>query len=136
MTPEFPRAPISEPCVMACAMSDIEALSGRDSISCTTVANVSDMFVPVSPSGTGNTLSLFISSAFSETTLAATGKHLRIALDIMKLRPLRILWTYRCAAGRLVLAQALHVDANLRLGYLRNLVENELHRAHKILRHG
>ena len=83
MTPELPRAPISEPWVMAWATSDMVASLGRASTSLTTVPSVSDMFVPVSPSGTGNTLSLLISSALSATTWAAGGKQARMVLAIM-----------------------------------------------------
>ena len=78
MTPELPRAPMSEPCVMAAAMSAMEASLGSASTSATTVPSVSDMLVPVSPSGTGKTLSLLISSALSATTLAARGKQVRM----------------------------------------------------------
>ena len=67
MTPELPRAPMREPCVTAAASFFMVASAGRASISATTVAKVRDMFVPVSPSGTGKTLSLFISSLRSLT---------------------------------------------------------------------
>ena len=83
MTPELPRAPMREPCVMALEMSAIEASLGSASISLTTVPSVSDMFVPVSPSGTGKTLSLLMSSALSATTLAAAGKHVRMTEEII-----------------------------------------------------
>jgi hypothetical protein len=83
MTPELPRAPMSEPWVMAFAMSSIEAPAGSASTSFTTVPNVSDMLVPVSPSGTGKTLSLLISSARSAMTFAAAGKHVRMESAIM-----------------------------------------------------
>ena len=39
------------------------------------------MFVPVSPSGTGKTLSLLISSDLSATTLAAAGKQVRMSSE-------------------------------------------------------
>ena len=48
-----------------------------------TEASVSDMLVPVSPSGTGKTLSLLISSALSETAAAAIGKQVRMVFAIM-----------------------------------------------------
>ncbi len=54
ITPELPRAPMSEPCEMAlqtAARSGPAVLSS----SCTD-CRVSAMFVPVSPSGTGYTL--------------------------------------------------------------------------------
>ncbi len=63
MTPELPRAPMREPWVMALATCSMEALAGRASTSPTTVLRVRLILVPVSPSGTGNTLSLLISSA-------------------------------------------------------------------------
>ena len=83
MTPELPRAPMSEPWVIALAMSSMEASAGSAWTSLTTVLSVSDMFVPVSPSGTGKTLSLLISSARSATTLAAAGKHVRMTVEII-----------------------------------------------------
>ena len=52
MTPEFPRAPISEPCPMARQTSGMPA-PFTPSSSVTTASRVSAMFVPVSPSGTG-----------------------------------------------------------------------------------
>ena len=83
MTPELPRAPMSEPCVIALETSSMEAPAGRASTSRTTVPSVSDMLVPVSPSGTGKTLSLLISSARSATTLAAAGKQVRMTVEII-----------------------------------------------------
>ena len=61
MTPELPRAPISDPWLMAwqtVVMSASETLAtpifaAAWSISASTDSSVSAMFVPVSPSGTG-----------------------------------------------------------------------------------
>ena len=53
MTPELPRAPMSEPWAIAWQTSPISADAGFASSSATTEATVRDMFVPVSPSGTG-----------------------------------------------------------------------------------
>ena len=50
MTPELPRAPISEPWLMALHMVP---MSSAPSSSDTTDSSVRAMFVPVSPSGTG-----------------------------------------------------------------------------------
>ncbi len=50
MTPEFPRAPIREPCATAWQTSSIREASPS---SAQTDSMVSAMFVPVSPSGTG-----------------------------------------------------------------------------------
>ncbi len=83
MTPELPRAPMSEPCVMALATASMGALAGRASTSFTTVLSVRLMLVPVSPSGTGKTLSLLISSALSATAWAATGKQWRMTFAII-----------------------------------------------------
>ena len=83
MTPELPRAPIREPWVMAPAMASMSASAGRAESSLVTEASVSDMLVPVSPSGTGKTLSLLISSALSETAAAAIGKQVRMVFAIM-----------------------------------------------------
>ena len=83
MTPELPRAPMSEPWVIALATAAMSESAGSAATSRTTVPSVSDMFVPVSPSGTGKTLSLLMSSDLSATAWAATGKHERITLAIM-----------------------------------------------------
>ena len=83
MTPELPRAPMSEPCVTAVATSSIVASAGSAWTSLTTVPSVSDMLVPVSPSGTGKTFSLLMSSALSATAWAATGKQERTRFAIM-----------------------------------------------------
>ena len=53
MTPELPRAPISDPWLTARQTSAMAARSPRPSSSSTTASSVSAMFVPVSPSGTG-----------------------------------------------------------------------------------
>ena len=55
ITPEFPRAPISAPCAMLCAIWPAFAESFF-ATSWQAACMVSDMFVPVSPSGTGKTL--------------------------------------------------------------------------------
>ncbi len=58
ITPEFPRAPISAPCAAAFATSP--TLWVRSSVTSRQADFiVSSIFVPVSPSGTGNTLSAF-----------------------------------------------------------------------------
>ena len=50
MTPEFPRAPMSEPRLTAWHTSSIESAVRSSAL---TDSSVSAMFVPVSPSGTG-----------------------------------------------------------------------------------
>ncbi len=52
MTPEFPRAPISEPWAMAL---EVTAISGWSNLSSSAITDsmVRAMLVPVSPSGTG-----------------------------------------------------------------------------------
>ena len=72
MTPEFPRAPMSAPVVIALRISAPAAPMGRLARFSTTVSSVSDMFVPVSPSGTGNTFRRLISSLRSLRVLLAT----------------------------------------------------------------
>ena len=52
MTPELPRAPMSEPWLTAAHTAAISAPFGSGS-SATTDSKVNAMFVPVSPSGTG-----------------------------------------------------------------------------------
>ena len=62
MTPELPRAPMSAPLVMALRISAPEAPMGSLARFATTDSSVSDMFVPVSPSGTGKTFRRLTSS--------------------------------------------------------------------------
>ncbi len=61
MTPELPRAPMSDPCTMASQVAPNPG-SARASSSVVTDSTVSAMLVPVSPSGTGKTLSRLMSS--------------------------------------------------------------------------
>ena len=68
ITPELPLAPLSEPVDMAFAMDFIS--SGAASTSFTADRIVSVILVPVSPSGTGNTLSSLIYSLFLSRLLA------------------------------------------------------------------
>ncbi|OQA70780.1 MAG: hypothetical protein BWY35_02396 [Firmicutes bacterium ADurb.Bin248] len=63
MTPEFPRAPFRAPRAIAFAMSPT-LIAGFCCISLTAEVIVCDMFVPVSPSGTGNTFSASTLSRF------------------------------------------------------------------------
>ena len=56
ITPELPRAPLSAP-LETLSHTSIKALEGQAESSFTADCMVRDMFVPVSPSGTGNTLS-------------------------------------------------------------------------------
>ena len=51
ITPELPRAPISEPWLIASQVGTISGAAASSSL--TTASRVRDMFVPVSPSGTG-----------------------------------------------------------------------------------
>ena len=60
ITPEFPRAPISEPWLNALHVATMS--SPAVPTSATTDSSVSAMFVPVSPSGTGYTLSRLMAS--------------------------------------------------------------------------
>ena len=53
ITPEFPRAPMSEPCPMALHTSGRPAPASTPCSSLTTASRVRAMLVPVSPSGTG-----------------------------------------------------------------------------------
>ena len=68
---------------MAAAMPSMSASAGSEESSLTTEASVSDMLVPVSPSGTGKTFSLLMSSALSATALAAIGKQVRMVFAII-----------------------------------------------------
>ena len=60
ITPLLPRAPISEPWLIASHVGS--SSPGAASISATTASSVRAMFVPVSPSGTGYTLSRLMAS--------------------------------------------------------------------------
>jgi len=70
MTPELPRAPISAPSETTRATWDTVSC-GRESSSASAARMVRDMFVPVSPSGTGKTFSeLTMSTCASSQALA------------------------------------------------------------------
>ena len=71
MTPELPRAPIRAPVVIARQSSSFEKFEPSATMFSSTLLRVSDMFVPVSPSGTGKTFSLLTSSSFSASACAA-----------------------------------------------------------------
>ena len=81
MTPELPRAPMSAPVVIALRISAPSAPMGSCARFSTTVSNVSDMFVPVSPSGTGKTLRRLISSFRSLKVLLAAAMALRRSFE-------------------------------------------------------
>ena len=82
MTPELPRAPMSAPVVIALRISAPSAPMGSCARFSTTVCNVSDMLVPVSPSGTGNTFRRLISSLRSPSVLLAAARALRRSLAV------------------------------------------------------
>ncbi len=71
MTPELPRAPMSAPVVIAFFLSASELVGASSDRFFTTDSIVSDILVPVSPSGTGKTLSLLTSSFRSVKALDA-----------------------------------------------------------------
>ncbi len=81
MTPELPRAPMSAPDTMAFLTSARPASAGSAFRPATTLSSVSDMFVPVSPSGTGKTLSLLISSLRLESSAEAWAIALTMSVD-------------------------------------------------------
>ena len=60
MTPELPRAPMSEPWLIALHVAAMSPPAVA--ISATTDSRVSAMLVPVSPSGTGYTLRRLMAS--------------------------------------------------------------------------
>ncbi len=62
MTPELPRAPMSAPRLAAAATRSAGASRPTSSASSSAARTVATMFVPVSPSGTGNTFRALISS--------------------------------------------------------------------------
>ena len=66
ITPELPRAPMSEPWATAPITAPRSSAGASSSSSAETAAwAVMDMFVPVSPSGTGNTLRRLSASRWS-----------------------------------------------------------------------
>ncbi len=81
MTPELPRAPMRAPVVMALRISAPVAPMGRLAALDTTLWMVSDMLVPVSPSGTGNTLRRLTSSLRSSRDLAAAATAFKMLLE-------------------------------------------------------
>ena len=82
MTPELPRAPMSAPVVMALRISAPSAPMGRRARFPTTLSMVNDMLVPVSPSGTGNTLRRLISSLRAESALLAAAMAFWMSLEV------------------------------------------------------
>ena len=80
MTPELPRAPMRAPVVIARRTSEAEQPMGKVPILFTTDSSVNDMFVPVSPSGTGNTFRRFTSSLRAERLLLAAAIALSTSL--------------------------------------------------------
>ena len=70
MTPELPRAPMSEPLVTAAA-TDGMSVTSLCSSSSTTARTVSAMLVPVSPSGTGYTLRSLMNWRSASTAASA-----------------------------------------------------------------
>src|SRR5262249_12347564 len=74
MTPELPRAPISAPNAAAAAIRAAVALGPAASASARAARTVATMFEPVSPSGTGKTLSALTSSTAASRPAAAARK--------------------------------------------------------------
>ena len=134
MTPELPRAPMSAPVVMAWRTSAGEAPSGSFFKLFTTDSSVSDMFVPVSPSGTGNTLSRLTSSLradrFSLAALMALSRSLTVnsvIVLIFLIRGARLPGSRGLRGPRWLLAHfhVLHVHFNRIDGDPRLLLERE-----------
>ncbi len=73
---------MSAPVVMALRTSCALAPMARLATLPTTLWMVSDMFVPVSPSGTGNTFRRLTSSLRSSSVLAAAATAFRILLEV------------------------------------------------------
>ncbi len=77
MTPELPRAPMSAPKLAAWATRSASAPAPARSASSRAARTVASMLVPVSPSGTGKTLSELISSTFASRLATADRKAAR-----------------------------------------------------------
>ena len=83
ITPEFPLAPLRDP-LAAASITSVTFTILFLAISLAAEVIVKDIFVPVSPSGTGNTLSESISCLFSSNLLApAINIFLRVRLFIL-----------------------------------------------------
>src|SRR3954468_12430882 len=74
MTPEFPRAPMSAPNAAAAATRSADTVGPSASASASAARTVAIMFEPVSPSGTGKTLSAWISPTAASSEAAAARK--------------------------------------------------------------
>src|SRR5439155_24689329 len=74
ITPELPRAPMSAPNAAAAATRSADAVGPSASASASAARTVAIMFEPVSPSGTGNTLSALTSSTAASRPAAAARK--------------------------------------------------------------
>ena len=84
ITPLLPRAPISEPWLMASHVGASSA--GAPSSSATTASSVRAMLVPVSPSGTGYTLSRLMPAWWARTTSRNVVTVSRRACDVEPLQ--------------------------------------------------
>jgi len=82
ITPEFPLAPLKEPDEIAFASSAMVGfVSELTSLAADMIVIV--IFVPVSPSGTGNTFSSFIQSFFESRFLAPARNILARSFELM-----------------------------------------------------
>src|SRR5207253_10780190 len=133
ITPELPRAPIRAPWEARLAMVDRSG-SSSPRMSSTADCKVNSMFVPVSPSGTGNTLSASTSSRLmvsqaSEPSRASLNSRPSHSVMGMVGAPVRVLVS-AAAAATAADVDALDVDVNLDYGQ----AQSALHRIPDVMR--
>src|SRR5512146_1759184 len=139
ITPELPRAPIRAPFATMAAMRPT-CRSPESLISFQAEVMVSDMFVPVSPSGTGNTLSAFtVCWLVLSQVRPASVRLLRACPSKGRLRSFsrRVVSTLiGCILSRVAHTQACYVDVDLVDGHPQRLLDVVLHSVGHAVRHG
>src|SRR4029077_17177680 len=122
MTPELPRAPMRLPCDASLAI--LLTSAAFDSFTSSTAdCSVSSMLVPVSPSGTGNTLRRFTSSWFAESQLRLPSS---ARLKSGPSTPV-VFATATNSVSFALFANALNVDVHLDHGDVDGPLDLELH---------
>src|SRR6059058_2835338 len=114
ITPELPRAPIRAPCAARLAIAERSG-SSSPRMSSTADCNVNSILVPVSPSGTGKTLSASTSSRLivsqaSEPSKASLNSRPSHSLMGMVGAPVRVGVSAAAAAADM---DALDIDVDL-----------------------
>src|SRR2546422_4570649 len=126
ITPELPRAPMSAPCEARLAMAERSG-SSSPRMSSTADCKVKSMLVPVSPSGTGKTLSASTSSRLivsqaSEPSRASLNSWPSHSVMGMVGAPVRVLVS-AAAAATAADVDALDVDVDLDYGQTQSALD-------------